>query len=253
MTKQTAALCAGMMLACPGFAQETPLTLGAGLHYSSGDYGTGSTTRITSLAATARYDADPWTLRATLPYLKIDGDTSVIPGVGSVGGGSGGSRTESGLGDIVLAATYAAYYDPASTLGIDLTGKVKLPTADEAKGLGTGELDLVFLAEAYKTFDRTTAFAGIGFHILGDAPGLPLDNVWSASLGASYRIDQRDSAGVSLDGRERAAPGAARQRELTGFFMRRLDRFWRAQAYVLVGMADGSPDWGFGLSAARPF
>jgi hypothetical protein len=34
--------------------------------------------------------------------------------------------------------------------------------------------------------------------------------VWSANLGASYRIDERDSAGVSLDGRERAAPGSAR-------------------------------------------
>lgn len=253
MTRQMMALCAGAMLAWAAHAQESPLTLGAGLHYSSGDYGTGSTTRITSLAATARYDADPWTLRATLPYLKIDGDTTVIPGVGSVGGGSNARRTESGLGDIVLAATYAAYYDPASTMGIDLTGKLKLPTADEAKGLGTGELDVVFLAEGYRTFDRTTAFAGVGFHILGDAPGLPLDNVWSASLGASYRIDQRDSAGVSLDGRERAAPGASRQRELTGFFMRRLDQFWRAQAYVLVGLANGSPDWGFGLSAARPF
>lgn len=253
MTRQMTALCAGMVLVCAAHAQDGPLTLGAGLHYSSGDYGTGSTTRITSLAATARYDADPWTLRATLPYVKISGDTTVIPGVGSVRGGSSARRTESGLGDTVLAATYAAYYDSASTLGVDLTGKLKLPTADEAKGLGTGELDVIFLAEAYRTFDRTTAFAGVGFHILGDAPGLPLDNVWSASLGASYRIDQRDSAGVSLEGRERAAAGASRQRELTGFFTRKLDQFWRAQAYVLVGLADGSPDWGFGLSAARPF
>jgi hypothetical protein len=36
--------CAGVLLACAAQAQESPLTLGAGLHYSSGDYGTGSTT-----------------------------------------------------------------------------------------------------------------------------------------------------------------------------------------------------------------
>ena len=254
MSRRIAALCAGLALACAAQAQEeSPLTLGAGLHYSSGDYGTGSTTRITSLAATARYESGAWTYRATVPYLRVDGDTSVIPGVGAVRGGAASTRTESGLGDIVLGATYAAYYDSSSRFGVDLTGKLKLPTADENKGLGTGEPDFVFLVDFYRTFDRVTGFAGIGYHVLGDAPGLPLDNVWSANLGMSYKLDERDSAGLSLDGRERAARGSERQRELTGFFTRKLDRFWKAQLYALIGLADGSPDWGFGLSAARPF
>jgi hypothetical protein len=239
-----------MLLACGAQAQEGPLTLGAGLHYSSGDYGTGSTTRITSLAGTARYERGPWTYRATVPYLEVEGENTVIPGVGAVGSRSG-RRTESGLGDIVLGATYAAYSD--SKLGVDLTGKLKLATADEDKGLGTGEHDLAFLVDLYQTFHRVTAFGGVGYHILGDAPGQPLDNVWSANIGGSYKIDERDSAGVSLEGRQRVAPGASPQRELMGFFTRNLDRFWKAQAYALIGLADGSPDWGFGLSAARPF
>jgi hypothetical protein len=112
---------------------------------------------------------------------------------------------------------------------------------------------MVFLVELYRTFERLTGFGGIGYHILGDAPGQPLDNVWSASVGATYKLDERDSAGLSLDGRQRVVPGGARQRELTGFFMRKLDRLWKAQAYALIGLANGSPDWGFGLSAARPF
>ena len=252
MFRGMTAFCAGVALACAAQAQESPLTLGAGLHYSSGDYGTGSPTRITALAATARYETGPWVYRATLPYLRVDGENAVIPGVGAVRGGSS-RRTESGLGDLVLGATYAAYYDPATALGLDLTGKLKLATADEAKGLGTGEHDLVFLAEFYRTFERVTGFAGIGYHILGDAPGQPLDNVWSASVGATYKLDERDSAGLSLDGRQRVVPGGDRQRELTGFFIRKLDRLWKAQAYALIGLADGSPDWGFGLSAARPF
>jgi hypothetical protein len=250
MSRRVAALCAGMLLACGAQAQEGPLTLGAGLHYSSGDYGTGSTTRITSLAGTARYERGPWTYRATVPYLEVEGENTVIPGVGAVGTRSG-RRTESGLGDIVLGATYAAYSD--SKLGVDLTGKLKLATADEDKGLGTGEHDLAFLVDLYQTFHRVTAFGGVGYHILGDAPGQPLDNVWSANIGGSYKIDERDSAGVSLEGRQRVAPGASPQRELMGFFTRNLDRFWKAQAYALIGLADGSPDWGFGLSAARPF
>jgi hypothetical protein len=234
-------------------AQESPLTLGAGVHHSSGDYGTGTTTRITTLAGTARYEAGPWIYKATVPYIKVTGENAVIPGFGRVRGRTGRTRSESGLGDIILSATYAAYYDRASTLGIDVTGKLKLGTADEAKGLGTGEHDVAFLVDAYRTFDRVTGFGGVGYHILGDSPALPLDNVWSANLGASYKLDERDSAGAMLEGRQRVAPGGAPQRELTGFFVRKLDRFWKGQAYALIGLANGSPDWGAGLSLARPF
>lgn len=254
MRSQTVALCAGMAIAHGALAApDDVLTLGGGFHHSSGDYGTGNTTQITSLAATARYDSGFWIYRATVPYLRIRGDTSIVPGVGRLRGASNDRRTASGLGDMVLSATYTAHYDRASTLGMDLTGKVKLATADEDEGLGTGEHDFALLADFYKTFDRVTGFGGVGYHILGDAPGVPLENVWSATLGASYKLSERDSAGASLDGRERVAPGASPQRELVAFFIRKLDRAWKAQVYALIGLADGSPDWGAGLSFARPF
>jgi Putative MetA-pathway of phenol degradation len=242
-----------MLVVLGARAQESPLTLGAGLHYSSGDYGTTTTTRITTLAATGRYETGPWVYKATVPYLSVTGDTGVIPGVGQVGGAPARTGSASGLGDIVLSATYAAYYDRASTLGMDLTAKLKLATADESKGLGTGEHDAIFLLELYRTLDRITGFGGIGYHILGDSPSLPLENAWSANLGASYKLDERDSAGAMLEGRQRVVPGGSRQRELVGFFVRKLDRAWKAQAYALIGLADGSPDWGAGLSLARPF
>jgi len=234
-------------------AQDKALTLGAALDYSSGDYGTGTETRIISLAATARYDTGPWAFRAYVPWLKVTGNQSVIPGLGRVRGGGPDRESESGLGDIVVGATYAALSDKPNGFGLDLTAKVKLPTADEKKGLGTGEADYIFLADLYKTFDRVTAFGGVGYHVLGDPPGVELDNVWSANLGASYKLDERDSVGLSLYGRDRVAPGTDRQRELMGFFVRKLDQLWKMQLYALVGLSDGSPDYGFGLSIARPF
>ena len=252
MHRTLAAACAGISVVLGAQAQESPLTLGAGLHYSSGDYGTGTSTRITQLVGTARYERGPWVYRAAVPYLEISGSNAVIPGVGQARR-SAGERTESGLGDIVVSATYAAYYNPASTLGLDLTAKLKLATADEDKGLGTGEPDLALLVDLYRTFDRITGFGGVGYHILGDSPGLPLENVWSANLGATYKLNARDSVGASLEGRERPLPGGSRQRELSGFWLRQLDSAWKMQAYMLIGLADGSPDWGAGLSLARPF
>ena len=245
--------CAGMLVVLCAQAQESPLTLGAGVHYSSGDYGSTIETRIMSLAATARYETGSWVYRATVPYLSVKGDTNVIPGVGQASGVPVRAGSESGLGDIVLSATYAAYYNKATTLGMDLTAKLKLATADESKGLGTGEHDLALLVELYQTYERITGFGGVGFHILGDSPSLPLENAWSANLGASYKLDERDSVGAMLEGRQRVVAGGAPQRELVGFFTRRLDRAWKAQAYALIGLADGSPDWGLGASLARPF
>ena len=239
-------------LAAGAQEQEGPLTLGAGLHYSTGDYGSATTTEITTLAFTAKYLSGPWTLRAFIPYLEVTGDSSVIPGIGRVRGG-GDRTTQTGLGDIVLGATYTALADRAGSLGLDLTGKVKLATADENKGLGTGEHDFAFITEIYKTFDRLTPFFGIGYHVLGDAPGQPLDNVWSMSFGASYKIDERSDIGASFDTRDRVVPGGSEQRELIGFFTHKLTRSWKAQVYGLIGLSDGSPDWGLGATLAHPF
>lgn len=253
--------CVACFAASPSMAAEDGVwSLGSGIHYSSGDYGTSATTTILSIPFTARYDREPWSLRASVPYLEVSGPSTVVPGVGAVPNTNPRRRgspaikgTASGLGDVVASATYAAYYDRRAQLGLDLTGKVKIATADPDEGLGTGEHDLAVLADVWKSFDRMTLFAGVGRHWLGSSAFIQLDNVWSWSLGASYRIDARDSAGLTYDARERVAASAAPQRELSAFWARRLERAWKAQVYVLKGFADGSPDWGAGLSLAHAF
>jgi hypothetical protein len=241
-----------MLVALGAQAQDGELRLGGGFHYSEGDYGSTIDTRITTLEATARYETGRMIYRASVPWLTVKGDTGVIPGIGEVSGAPVRTGSASGLGDIVLSAAYSAYYNSATTLGVDLTGKLKLPTADESEGLGTGEPDFAFLVDFYRSFDRVTGFGGIGYHIMGDSAQFPLENAWSANVGATYRLDARDTVGAMLDGRQRVIEGGSRTRELMGFWTRRLEGPWRSQVYGLIGLADGSPDWSFGLSLARP-
>jgi len=250
--RKLAALAALCLAAAPAAAQEGVVALGAGLHYSEGNYGTPDTTRITSFQLTGRYERDRWIYKLTVPYLHVSGGQNVVPGIGAVDR-SRGSSSASGIGDVVAAATWNAHYDRESMLGIDLTGKVKLGTADESKGLGTGENDFSFGADLYKSIDRMTLFAGLGYTVFGDPPGFRLDNGFYWSLGAAWKLPPRDSIGVSLDGRQAITPGSGAQRELSGFWTRALDAVWKVQAYLLVGLADGSPDWGGGLTLARPF
>jgi hypothetical protein len=250
--RKLAALAALCLCIASAAADDGALTLGGGLHYSEGDYGTGATTRITTLALTGRYDVDPWTFKLTLPYLFVSGGQQVVPGIGPVNR-TRSESSASGPGDVVVAATYSALYDRASMFGIDLTGKVKLGTADRDQGLGTGENDFSFQADLYKTIDRTTLFGTLGYTIFGDPPGFPLDNGFYYSLGASFKLPPRESVGFSLDGRQAVVPGGPQRRELVGFWTRALESAWKAQAYFLVGLADGSPDWGAGVTLAKPF
>lgn len=268
---RTQIACAAMLcLAVPSYAQTTDrlaerlaegLTLGAGIHYSTGDYGTGRDTEILFVPVTARWDRDRLTLRLTVPWIEITGASSVLPGFGSVGNpnpsgrgrrGGTGDTTVSGLGDTTLAATWALLRNPAG-YGIDVTGKAKVATADEDEGLGTGEHDFGAFVEGFRTIDRTTWFGGFGHTWLGSSAQYPLRDVWSANLGASYRIDERDSAGLSFDARQAVSASAEPQRELMAFYARKFDRRWSGQAYFLKGLADGSPDWGAGLTAAYAF
>ena len=245
-------------------AEESAVwTAGTGIHYSSGDYGTSATTTILAIPFSARYERGPWTLRASVSYLEISGPNSVIPGVGAVansnprrrGGGTAATSqgSASGLGDVVTSATYEAYYDRATQFGVDLTGRLKLATADPNQGLGTGANDVAALLDVFKTLDRLTLFAGAGYYMLGSSSYIHLHSVWGGSLGGSYRIDERDSAGLTYDARRRASPASSPQRELTAFYARWLDRAWKAQVYALSGFSNGSPDWGAGLSLAYSF
>jgi hypothetical protein len=130
---------------------------------------------------------------------------------------------------------------------------VKLGTADRDQGLGTGADDYGMQVDVYKTYDRVTYFAGIGYTELGSSPFIQLNSVLSGTAGASYKLDERNSAGLSLDTRERASPSGSPQRELSAFWTQKIDRTWKMQAYVLKGFSNGSPDWGVGASFAHAF
>lgn len=244
-------------LARTALAADGELALGSGLHYSTGTYGTSTSTQILTIPLTARYDTDRWTFKAYVPYLEVNGDAGVVPGFGPTGGGRGsrpaGERTRaSGLGDSTVAATYNLY-GASSRSGLGLTGKLKLATGDEHEGLGTGSNDVSFLVDAFQQVDRNTIFGVVGYTVFGDSPLGHADNVASLGLGASHRLDAGDSVGVSLDLRQGGSPAPLPQRELTGFWTHRIDRAWRTQAYLLKGFAHGSPDWGGGVSAAYAF
>jgi hypothetical protein len=263
MKKEWVAGCAfalGMGAVSFSVAADGEFSIGAGVNYSTGKYGTSSETKIVSIPFSGRYDTDLWTFKLTVPYLSVTGPANVVPGVGRIDSSGrpkrrtfAGTTTESGVGDTVASATYNAYYDSTTKRGLDLTGRVKLPTAAADKGLGTGSTDESVQVDTYQTFERLTLFADVGYTNFGHSDFVRLDNALNAGIGASNKFSSTDSIGASLDGRQRVTSGGAPQRELTVFWNRRTDHATRLQAYFLKGLANGSPAWGLGLSAAYAF
>src|SRR6266481_206280 len=117
---QTKSIALGLLAFAQGAlaADGGELSLGVGFNYSSGEYGTSTTTEILSVPIIARYDRGPWIFKLTVPYLSISGGTSVVPGIGRVTstkprrrGGGDSEATATGFGDIVASVTYTAFYN----------------------------------------------------------------------------------------------------------------------------------------------
>ncbi len=246
-------------------------SVSAGANYSSGKYGTDTTTDIWSAPVTAAYQTDRWTFKLTVPYINISGPGNVIPGVGKVknnnplcrglghavgavinacGGSSTGATTTSGsasgLGDITASAGYELLTSADHTFGLDLTGKVKFGTADENKGLGTGKNDYGLSLDTYKVNGDWTAFGGVGWMRYTSSQYIQLKNGFNANIGANYKLSSSNSIGAYYYYRERIADTGAPQSELTGYWNHKFNDSLRVQAYALAGFANGSPDYGVG-------
>ncbi len=230
------------------FAQalETRSSVTSGFDYTVGNYGQSSDTTITYVPFTYKHETGRWIYAVTVPYIEVEGPGNVTREVGRFRGPPRArSQAHAGLGDIVLAATYNLFFSPAGQV-LDLSGKLKLGTADRAKGLGTGEEDVYVQIDAYGNADGVTPFATVGYKWLGNPPGVELRDVYYLAFGASRALHSGREVGAMWFGQQKAAPAGAAQSEITVFLSQALGRAWRARLYGVLGLADGSPDYGVG-------
>jgi hypothetical protein len=234
-------------------------TVSTGFDYSTGKYGGTTATDILYVPVTGKYESDDWTLKLTVPYISVTGAGGVVQGVGRIGPGRRGgtmmapttttvTTTESGLGDITSSLGYTVYSGDA--LSLDVVGNLKLGTADQAKGLGTGKNDYSAQVDGYYVFDKSTLFATIGHKVYGSPAGVTLNSVQYFNLGVSQKVSGTTSAGMMIDYAGSPSAASANKEELTAFLSHKISANTKVQANVLLGLANGSPDFGFGATIA---
>jgi hypothetical protein len=235
-----------------GVAQAAGTTsISVGLDFASGDYGTAETTTTLTAPVSVKHVNGPWTLRASLPYVRAEGTFSRDLGIDDRGtdatGVVQGKRTETGLGDLTIAAHYTLLDNPEGT-SFELGGKAKLATADKDKTLITsGENDYSVQLDVFRSLPELALFATLGYTIKGEPAGVDFKDPFYASVGLSVPVATGQSVGAAWDYRQKVVSSGNPVNELSAFYSRRFDPNNRMQLYVIYGLSDGSPDYGGGV------
>lgn len=243
---------------CTAHASDSRVTVTTGMDFSSGKYGGTEETDILYIPVIGKYESGPWVFKLTVPYIRVtapSGGTVVSVDASGrlVRRSVGPSTTNSGLGDIVTGLSYNVLNHAATQTAVDITGKIKFGTANQNKGLGTGQTDYAMQADLYKTIGKATALATLGYRVLGEPAGVSLNNVWFGAVGGAYKFTNETSGGLVLDLRQPSTSTGAQMRELTAYMTQKMGARYKVQGYGLVGFTDASPDWGMGAMVSTSF
>ena len=228
------------------------MSISVGMEFDSGNYSTADTTDTWRVPFGLQYQKGAFFTGLSVPYISTKSTGTVI-----LSGTSGKKKVTttnssttvskaSGLGDLNL---YAGYSFPASNgaMSYTATARIKLATADENKGLGTGENDYALEAGLLNPLEKYSLFASIGYQINGDTATVNYDDTFYANAGISFP-QSNNKLGVMLDFAQAANPGFDDALQLTGFMNMPMANKRSLYLYAMHGLSDGSPDYGLGAN-----
>lgn len=247
-------LATSLLVMTPVAAAQTGMSVSFGADYARGNYGTPVTSEQWTLPFVAKYEAEKWSTRVTVPLIwirnpSVSRDGTPLPCAGS----ATAPRTASGLGDVMISGTVNVMEDRANRSLFDLTAKLKLGTADETECLGTGQNDAYFQGDYSKSFGSFSAFGTLGWRKMGDPPGTNFKDPFYFTVGGSFRFSAATSVGLAYDYRQKLLDNRDPVSEATLYLTQRVSDTLKVQGYFVRGFSDSSPDWAAGLIATRAF
>ncbi len=255
----------------------------ATVNFSSGTYGTDSTTNILYAPMTVRRLFRDGDVSLTIPFVAISGTGAVrlvggvptrtgtnaatatggaaVAAAGGSGAGKGpgaaplsSSTTDGGLGDIILRGRYYLVEESALVPLVALIGRIKFPTADAEAGLGTGEFDEGVGVELTKSLtDRWLAFLDGGYNIIGDAPGANFNNQWWFDVGVGYDVTTNLHMSLFYEEYRALVDTVNNYRDLLALTNYVVNDTVHLTGSLLVGLSNGAPNYGFGCGVRFRF
>ena len=224
------------------YAKKT-WALSIGTYSLEGDYGKNADTAIHMIPMTLAYKYNQWQYQLSTGYLWLDGNQSVIIE------DSKENQTpvkDAGLADTTLSVKYRFKKLRSHPLYLNLSARIKLPTADHKKKLGTGKRDSEFRAGAYWGFHRWWGVMELGYKFRKEPRNTELNNTSQLVLGGLGAIDNKNTIGVSAKFREPSQAKKDPMREITSFLSHKINLQNTIVLLATKGFSDASPNWGVG-------
>jgi hypothetical protein len=257
-----------LLAVAPALAEEDRpwWALSTSFNYSIGDYGTGKDTSLIYVPFTLGVSPlERLTVSLTVPYIWQNTQTVTVTGGGvavrknqknqlNTPTQSNVTRTEDGLGDLLLKGSFIVLPEQTWAPEIAPYVKIKFPTADDSRGLGTGEFDETLGVDLSKRFfDRWFGYVTLSYTFIGSPPGENLRNTFGWSVGAAYAVLQPLSVFAFVDGNTAIAHGQADPVELRVGAEYKLFKALKLTGSVTRGLTDGAADWGVSAGLALRF
>jgi hypothetical protein len=233
-------------------SSDHSLTLSLGSSLASGKFGAASVTNIWATAAGVRFSSGSLRFNASIPYMRIRSNGTVFTGIDStpviVARGTGRRLVHEGVGDLTLGASYALPSMAANT-EIELSGRVKVPTASRSSALSSGKTDFSFGAQATHVVGKIAPFASVTYRVFGDTERLRLRNGIAASAGSSLALDDQTILLISYHYAQKASVLISDSHELFAGASRGIaDNKLRLSGYVTAGLSRGAAAGAGGVS-----
>ncbi|MBV1872424.1 MAG: hypothetical protein KUG83_07740 [Gammaproteobacteria bacterium] len=191
---------------------------------------------------TLKYRRHNWNTQVTSSYIRAD---TFSPN---------DTPSYSGQGDTFLKATYLLPSPLFQFWWVDLSGKIKFPTANEQAGLGTGKMDFWFDVEAMRTLSRGWfEHLAVGKKFRGNhAESNLVDSYYfNSSLGKRWR--KRYTTGIQLEFMEAAAEESEEVIETMLYTRCRFSPQNSLLLYLVKGFTHSSTEKGIGFQFTRRF
>jgi hypothetical protein len=149
----------------------------------------------------------------------------------------------SGIGDAFVNLSYRVLEEDEAMPGVSLHAGIKLPTADEDKGLGTGELDYQMGVGLGKGIGRWFVYGSLDYNILGDPDYYELDNYISGSASVATEVIDNMEVSLQLSAAQAATDVSDDSLALGVGVNYFLEKYGMVSAGLQKGFTDGSPDY----------
>lgn len=239
-------------LASLGLAHGDELSISVGQDFSEGNYGAESESPIGVTSFGARLRLGEWAFRASTGYIDLGEDpNSVITGPRGRSVMLPVGEAIEGFTDLSLGVTGPLARETKNRPAVTFSGSIKLPTADEEQGLGTGATDFGATVELSKTLGPFIAYSYLGGRLRGESEITDVQNSVNGGIGLQRPFGEKWVASVGYDYRGASFVSGEDAHEVTALVSHQLTQGTNLSVYAYTGFTDVSPDLGVGVFVSQ--